>query len=330
MPSTVLDFPSLDRFIEEIHKGYDYIAISFIIPNMKKAQKMAALIREHAPQSKIILGGHGTNTPGIEELVQHDFICRGEGVRYMRQLFNETVDRPIKHPLLHSSFNKGILGVPLPDESGIIISGVGCPNKCRFCATSHFFGEYYAYLKTGKDIYDLCCRYEDEMGLTDFGVMDENFLKDKKRALELLDLMEKNQRFFTFGIFSSAETLGMFENLDVLVRLGVNFIWMGVESKKETYEKNKGVNFHTLIADLRSRGICVMTSIILFAEHHDQETIAEDIDFAVELKSDYVQFMQLGPIPGTALYDEYRKAGKLLTDIPYEEQHGQDRDQEDE
>lgn len=325
MPSTVLDFPSMERFVEEIQKGYDYVGISFIIPNLKKAQKMAELVRRHAPQSKIILGGHGTNAPGVEELVAHDFICRGEGVRYLRELFHEEVDRPIKHPLLHGSFNKRIMGVPVPDESGLIISGVGCPNKCRFCATSHFFREYTPYLKTGREIYDLCCRYEEEMGITDFGVMDENFLKDKTRALELLNLMETHQRFFTFAIFSSAETLGLLENLDVLVRLGVNFIWMGVESRKETYEKNKGVDFKALVADLRRRGICVMTSIILFAEHHDQETILDDMDFAVDLNSDYVQFMQLGPIPGTALYETYRQEGKLLPDVPYEEQHGQNQ-----
>jgi radical SAM superfamily enzyme YgiQ (UPF0313 family) len=64
--------------------------------------------------------------------------------------------------------------------------GVGCPNKCRFCSTSSFFQGYKAFLKTGKDIYDVCCKYEEELDVTDFGVLDENFLKEKERALELL------------------------------------------------------------------------------------------------------------------------------------------------
>ena len=46
MPTTVLDFPTLKRFKKEIKKGYDYIGISFIVPNFKKAQKMAQTIRE--------------------------------------------------------------------------------------------------------------------------------------------------------------------------------------------------------------------------------------------------------------------------------------------
>ncbi len=37
VPTTVLDFPSKERFIKEIKKGYDYIGISFILPNFIKA-----------------------------------------------------------------------------------------------------------------------------------------------------------------------------------------------------------------------------------------------------------------------------------------------------
>ena len=323
MPTTVLDFPTLKRFKKELKNGYDYIGISFIIPNFKKAKEMARCIRELSPKSKIILGGHGVNIPGIETMIDQDYICKGEGVCFLRKLFKENVNRPIKHPLGYSSFNRQVMGVPWSPDSGILITGVGCANKCRFCATSHFFGNYIPYLKTGKEIFDLCCRYEDEKKITDFGVLDENFLKMKDRALELLELMEKNKRYFTFAIFSSAETLKAIGDLDILVRLGVTFIWIGVESKKEIYAKNKDTDFSNLIDEIKKRGISVLASSILFLEEHDKNTIWEDIDFATSLKPDYLQFSELGPIPGTKLYSDYEKQGKLIKDIPYEAQHGQ-------
>jgi radical SAM superfamily enzyme YgiQ (UPF0313 family) len=323
MPATVLDFPTLKRFKKELKKGYDYIGISFIIPNFKKAKEMARCIRELSPESKIILGGHGVNIPGIETMIDQDYICKGEGVYFLRRLFKENVNRPIRHPLGYSSFNRQVMGVPWSPDSGILITGVGCANKCRFCATSHFFGDYIPYLKTGKEIFDLCCRYEDEKKYTDFGILDENFLKMKARALELLELMEKNKRYFTFAIFSSAETLKAIGDLDILVRLGVTFIWIGVESKKEIYAKNKGTDFSSLIDEIKKRGITVLTSSILFLEEHDKNTIWEDIDFVTSLKPDYLQFAQLGPIPGTKLYSDYERQGKLLKDIPYSAQHGQ-------
>jgi radical SAM superfamily enzyme YgiQ (UPF0313 family) len=323
VPTAVLDFPTLRRFKKELKKGYDYIGISFIIPNFEKAKKMARLVRQISPDSQIVLGGHGVNIPNIENMIEHDFICHGEGISFLRDLFNEDQNKPIKHPLSYSSFNREIMGVPWASDGGILITGVGCPNKCHFCATSHFFGDYIPYLKTGKEIFDVCCEYEDKLGITDFGVMDENFLKAKDRALELLEIMDREGRYFTFAIFSSAETFIDIGDLDILVRLGVNFVWIGVESKKEIYEKNKGVDFHHLFKELKRRGISVMVSAILFLEHHDKETIWDDITFATSLNADYLQFMQLGPIPGTTLYKNYKEEGKLLADIPLLTQHGQ-------
>jgi radical SAM superfamily enzyme YgiQ (UPF0313 family) len=327
MPTVVLDFPTLPQFIEELKKGYTYVGISYVMPNFKKAQKMAALIRQHSPRSKIILGGHGVAVSETKTAIEHDYLCRGEGVAYLRQLFGEDPAKPIRHPLLYSSHNRRVLGTPLPEGSGILIPGVGCANKCRFCATSHFFGEYVSYLKTGKEIFDVCCAYEDKLGVTDFGVMDENFLKFPQRAMELLACIENAGRTFTFGIFSSAETITSLPSLDLLVRLGITFVWMGVESTHEIYEKNKGVDFKHLVTELRKRGISVMTSAILFLEEHTKDNLWADVDFAIGLNADYVQFMELGPLPGTKLYRDYEEQGKLFSteEMPYEERHGQDR-----
>ena len=56
---TVLDFPSLERFVREVKRGYDFVGISFIAPNFVKAREMARQVRLHAPTSSIVLGGHG-------------------------------------------------------------------------------------------------------------------------------------------------------------------------------------------------------------------------------------------------------------------------------
>jgi len=321
----VLDFPSQRRFVSEIKKGYDYVGISFIAPNFVKARRMAELVRQHAPHSKIILGGHGTRVPEVEKLVEHDHICQGEGVRWLRQLLGENPDQPIKHPVLGSTLQKWIMGIPRPIDAAVLIPGVGCPNACRFCCTSHFFDKQYTpYLPTGDDLFRVCQEIEAKSGLKEFFVMDENFLKYRERAERFVQLLEQSGKSYTFGIFSSAETVRAV-GVEFLAKLGVYFLWLGVESKKDIYEKNKGVDFHALIDELRDHGIAVLASGILFSEHHDQQTIQEEIDFMVSLDADFVQFMQLGPMPQTALYLSYKEKGMLLDDVPYEEQHGQDQ-----
>ncbi len=324
-PTKVLDFPTEEDFVREIRRGYDIVGISFIVPNFEKARRMARLVRMHAPGSKIALGGHGTSIPGVEGMIEHDYICRGEGVRWFRRLLGENPARPLRHPVMPAGFQKRVMGVPLHTESAVLIPGVGCPNACRFCATSHFFGrEYTPYFDTGRELFDICRDIESKRGFKEFFIMDENFLKRPQRARELLELMESNGKPYRFSIFSSAETIREI-GVEFLARLGVHFVWIGVESQRVEFDKNRGIDMKGMIRDLRGWGISTLASGILFLEHHDAATIWEDIRYIVGLESDFVQFMQLGPIPGTRLYEDYDAKGLLLDDVPFEEQHGQHR-----
>jgi radical SAM superfamily enzyme YgiQ (UPF0313 family) len=325
VPATVLDFPSWDQFKKEIDSGaYTHVGISFIIPNVLKAKRMAEYIRRCSPRTKILLGGHGAAIPELRDMVDCDEICHGEGVSWLRRYLGEEVNRPIIHPTVPSSINSYVYGAPILGKAGIIIPGVGCQNSCRFCATSHKFDRQYTpFLRTGQEMFAACRKAEEEMGVDDFGLMDENFCKEPQRARQLLEQMEKHGKAYTFSTFSSAEAITRL-GTDFLLRVGINFLWIGVESKANLFEKTKGIDLNNLIADLQNHGISVLASAILFLEHHDKETIHEDIDWAIGLESDFLQFMELGPSPGTRLYQDYEAAGKMVAGIPWSKKHGQD------
>ncbi len=325
VPTTVLDFPSWDDFKKEIKKGYSHVGLSFIMPNVLRAKRMAAYIREVSPETKILLGGHGTSIPNLDEIVDYDEICRGEGVAWLRQYFGEDASVPITHPVVLSAVKKRIYGAPVIDLSGTLVPGVGCQNSCRFCATSHKFERRYTpFLTNGKDFYEACERAERELGVNDFGVLDENYLKTPRRASQVLAELEKHEKAYTFAVFSSAETIVKM-GVDFLVRMGVTLLWIGVESKWDVFEKTRGIDLASLIREIQDHGISVLASSILFLEHHDKTTIHEDIDWAIDLESDLHQFMLFGPIPGTKLYQDYEAEDKLLKDMPWPEQHGQDQ-----
>ena len=323
---TVLDFPSRERFVRELGRGYDVVGISFIAPNLAKAREMARLARLHAPGARIVLGGHGAAIEGIEELVDCDDVVRGEGIRGLRKLLGQDPEAPIVHPVLPSAERESILGIPIVGRpASVLVPGVGCVNACRFCSTSHFFGKAYRpFLGTGRELFETAREIADRTGTDDFFVMDENFLKDTDRALELLGEMERNRRYFGFQVFSSAEAIRAF-GLDNMVRLGVSFVWIGFESatRSGNYAKNDGVDARRLTRELRDRGITVLASGILCAEHHTPDNIGAEIDFMVGLEADLVQFMLLTPLPTTALYQGMKRDGLLREDLPWEEWHGQ-------
>ena len=324
--TTVVDFPSWSDFAREVDKGeYTHIGITFISQNILRAKRMVTYIREHSPDTKIILGGHGTAIPELDELIDYDEVCRGEGVAWLREYFGEDIHKPIIHPAVQTSVKSFVYGAPILEKAGTIFPGVGCKNGCRFCATSHKFNKTYtAFLKNGKDIYNACKKQEKELKVTDFGVMDENFCQNDTTARQLLMEMEKNKKAYTFSIFSSAEAITRL-GVDFLVRMGVTLVWIGIESKANIFEKTQGIDLNALITTLQDNGITVLASTILFLEHHDKRTIHEDIDWAIGLKSDLLQFMQFGPIPGTPLFNDYAAQEKLLHDEPWQSRHGQDK-----
>jgi radical SAM superfamily enzyme YgiQ (UPF0313 family) len=333
-PCTILDFPGLDRFIEELKsKPYDIIGISAILPNIGKVEKMCDLIREHQPDATIVVGGHIANAPGISDRIDADHIVKGEGVRWFRKFLGEDEHAPVRHPEAVSAFGSRILGIPLPNRRGdvaaILIPSVGCPMGCNFCATSHMFGgkgKSVNFFETGDQLYSILCNLEKKLKVRSFFVMDENFMLNKKRALRLLELMILNNKIWTFSIFSSARVIDSYTD-EQLIRFGISWVWMGLEGEKSRYEKLNGINTRSLVQHLQALGIRVLGSTIIGLEHHSPENIPDAIDWAVSHNTVFHQFMLYTPVPGTPLHEEHRKKGTLLSEdeCPAADAHGQYR-----
>ncbi|MGD0845922.1 MAG: cobalamin-dependent protein, partial [Geobacteraceae bacterium] len=144
-PCTLLDFPTLERFREEIRQqSYNVIGISGIIANVGKVAKMCELIRQYQPGATIVVGGHVANKEGLDQLIDADLIVRGEGIRWFQRYLGQDDQAPIKHPMALSGFGSRIMGVDLGDSpdrtAAILIPSVGCPLGCNFCSTSALFG----------------------------------------------------------------------------------------------------------------------------------------------------------------------------------------------
>jgi radical SAM superfamily enzyme YgiQ (UPF0313 family) len=330
-PCTVLDYPDLNRFIEEVsQKEYDIIGISAVSPNLKKVEKMCSVIRKYQPKAKIVVGGHISNM-NLHGRVDADYIVRGEGIRWFRKFLGEAVDEPIKHPLIPSVTKIRCMGMDLKlksrDMAAVLIPSVGCPLGCDFCCTSAMFGgkgRYVNFYETGDELFDIMCQLEKEMRVKSFFVMDDNFLLQKQRALRLLQLMQEHEKAWALYVFGSADILKHY-TMEQLIGLGISWLWVGLEGKRSQYEKLKGVDTKSLVNNLRSNGIRVMGSSIIGLEEHTPENIDEAIDWAVSHQVDFHQFMLYTPAPGTPFYEEMSKKNVLLSEseIEWADIHGQ-------
>jgi radical SAM superfamily enzyme YgiQ (UPF0313 family) len=333
-PCTLLDFPSLERFIDELQTTpYDIIGISAILPNIGKVKKMCELIRKYQPRATIVVGGHIANKGGLADIIRVDHIVRGEGVRWLRTFLGLDPDKPVKHPAVISGFQTRILGHTLKEKEGdtaaMLIPSVGCPLGCNFCSTSALFGgkgKSVNFFETGDELFAEMERLERALKVNSFFVMDENFLFHRKRALRLLELMEAHDKSWALNVFSSARVLRSY-TMEQLVGLGIGWVWMGLEGRQSRYAKLSGIDTRELVAELQDNGIRVLGSSIIGLEEHSPENIDAVIDYAVSHRTVFHQFMLYTPIPGTPLYEQHRQDGTLFDEakMPAADTHGQYR-----
>ncbi|MCX6901041.1 MAG: cobalamin-dependent protein [Verrucomicrobia bacterium] len=326
----LLDFPTLDRFVEEITTNrYDIVGISAIMPNVDKVRTMCELIRRHLPAATIVVGGHVANVSQIEERIDADHIVKGEGVTWMRRFLGEDPDRPVRHPHIVSGIAPRTMGIRLSEKPGdvaaTLIPSVGCPLGCNFCATSAMFGgkgNVVHFYRTGDELFEVMCELEKAMGVRSFFVMDENFLLYRQRALRLLDLMIERDKSWSLYVFSSVNVLRSY-SIEQIVGLGISWVWMGLEGENSRYTKLHGADTLQLIRTLQSHGVRVLGSSIIGLEEHTPDNIDAVIDFAVNHDTEFHQFMLYSASPGTPLYAELQASGALSHGFPEADLHGQ-------
>jgi len=311
-PTVVLQYPSRREFIKELKTGYDYVGISFIMALMHKMKEMVALIREHAPNSKIVLGGYGTILKDDVLKPYADFICREEGVAYFRRLLGEPeIPMPYKHPLIVSWLK--VFGWKV-SGTGKIFAGLGCPNGCDFCCTSHFFSrKHIKLLPEGRDIYAVAERYLDLDPSLVFLILDEDFLLNKKRAMEFRDCVIKGGKKLSIFAFSSIKAISQYK-VEEILEMGIDGFWIGYEGTRSNYAKQQGRPVDEIFNEFREHGITVLASMIVGFDYQTPEIVAQELDGLMKLKPSLGQYLIYGPVPGTPFYERIIK-DNLLQDV---------------
>jgi haloalkane dehalogenase len=308
-PTTVLQYPSKRELIRELRRGYDIVGISFLLATFHRMKECVALVREHCPGAEIVLGGYGTvlSDDVLREFAEH--VCREEGVAFMRRLLGEPeIEMPYRHPLVVSrlkAFGREV------SRTGIVFAGLGCPNGCDFCCTSHFFKRrHIKLLPTGRDIYDVIRRYQElepGMGIV---ILDEDFLLNRKRAMEFRDCVLEGGVALSIFAFASIRALSQF-SIDELLEMGLDGFWIGYEGTESGYAKQDGRSPDELFPELRAHGISILTSMIVGFPYQTPEVIRRELDGLLALHPTFNQFLIYGPTPGTPFYRQVMDDGLL-------------------
>jgi hypothetical protein len=181
----------------------------------------------------------------------------------MRNLLDEPVDAPLVQPDITQT--QSLFSIQLPGETGYVFGGLGCPNGCDFCATSHAFAKkHIKFLPDGASILRAIERLRSlHPGIDKFWINDEDFLLDFERGNGFLEaIRESSLPPLSLSIFSSVKALSRYNPAE-LVEMGVDWVWVGYEGRRAGFSKMQGRSYRDLFSDLHNHGISVLASMII-------------------------------------------------------------------
>jgi radical SAM superfamily enzyme YgiQ (UPF0313 family) len=301
----------------------DVFCFSIMTSNAPRAYELADRIHKEG-HARVLMGGmHATSMP--EEALRHaDQIITGEGEKVILDVVEGRItDRIVKGiPLCNLDEapypDYSILKTPV--EAANVLTTRGCPFRCTFCTTSRMFSPYRQ--RSIDNVIGEIRMYK-QMGFQYMNFEDDNFTADKERAKEICRRMIKEGLTFkeTF-FFGRTDMANDEELLQLLHDAHLTRVLIGIESlnQKALNSIHKGQN----IEDIRragkacaAHGIRVIASIVLGLDDDTKEDIKRSIDFAKEINAYQLQPAILTPYPGTPVYDQMVKEGRLLKETPW-------------
>jgi haloalkane dehalogenase len=342
--TTILDFPPEQQFVDELKTGYDYLGIQVIATNIEVVAKMVKIAKEVAPGTKIVLGGYGVGAltnklghdpGGCAEYLREtaDYICSGDGTKFFRNLLGADVDAPITQHYI--PFNEqSIMGLGLAHKNKIasVLSALGCPNACEFCATSAFYDRQKCRIATPEQLVDYMQSAVRRLGRRKAPfvvVYDEDYLKDPDYVRRVGQLLRDRGLYEHVNIFcfASISSISQF-SMEEIVENGIGTLFIGLESKlidedpgqyDNVARKRAGKDVTEVFADIRRHGILTVVSTVFGWDFHTKENIETDVEFLMSLKSPFYQIAPLTPYPGTPLFKKLTEEDRMRDDFEWQD-----------
>ncbi|MEE9176049.1 MAG: radical SAM protein [Thermodesulfobacteriota bacterium] len=341
-----LDMQDLGKILQ--NKDYDIVGITTNTPLIGKAIEIADLIKRINPTVKIIFGGlHVTalDEETLEYSKSVDIAVRADGEITMLELACELERRnPDLSKIDGITYRDGkrirvnkpralienLDELPFPARDLLpmekyhpatkmyhrlpfttMMTSRGCPFHCIYCAYARGKTRFRSADNIVQEIEELINVY----GTKDISFYDETFTANKRRILEICDLIIKKDLDITWGCYSRVNTIdrGLIEKMTTA---GCKTISYGVESGSTRMLEimKKGITLEQVeraITLTKKAGVKCSTSFVFGIPGETPKSVRKTIEFAKKIDPTFVHFNMITPWPGTELYENLVKEGKI-------------------
>jgi len=193
----------------------------------------------------------------------------------------------------------------------IISTSRGCPFHCDFCYNSC---EAYKTLYINRPIEDVIADIKT-IGKRHVMFIDDNFIGNPQWTLEFVRAIRPMKLKWNAAV--STNIVNMLDLLDEMALSGCESLFIGFESLNESAIKNvhKHQNnickYEILVEEIHKRGIMINASFVFGLDDDDAATFKTTLDWIIKNKIETVTSHILTPYPGTRVYDQFIKDGRI-------------------
>ena len=193
-----------------------------------------------------------------------------------------------------------------------LVTSRGCPFECTFCAGRAVATRKFRQRSVGNVLAEIEL-LADTYGVREIHLEDDTFTLRRDYVLEFCERLAAARQGLTVALPNGVrlDTLDP-EMLKAMERAGFHSMAVGIESGSDRVLKLMGKGLtRDLIAEkvnlVKAHSSMSVTGFFVLGYPTETEAeILESLRFAKELPLDHVTFTCCMPLPGTALWDEYR------------------------
>ncbi len=322
------DIRILDEKVEEVdlNADVDLVGITAMTPAVNRGYEIADAFR--ARGIKVVMGGMHPSKMPDEALAHADSVVIGEAEGLWPGVLKDAEEDRLKSRYQQPDFpdlanlnnadwdlykDKNYLPVHFVETTR------GCPHDCEFCSVTNSFG--------GKARNRPAADVEAELkALTPFDgrfilrnvvfFVDDNIISNKAYAREML------ARIKSYNLKWVGQTsVNIIHNDEILALMrdsGCMGLLIGFETLSAGNLSNVGKSFNhpdtyiDVIKKVHDYGIGVNGSFVFGLDNDDEGVFDRTLEFVNKAKLDVCYFSILTPYPGTVLYDQLHKEGRIF------------------
>ncbi len=296
----------------------DIVAINVETYTARRAFNIARRFRERG--IPVIMGGYHATLMTDETSLYCDSVIVGEAEQVWHQVLADAANGQLEK--IYKATSPTQIGDLSPRRSiyenkrylpiTLIETGRGCRFACQFCSISGFFEGQF----NGRPIEAIVEEIRQLKARSVF-LVDDNIVSDIDRAKELFRaLIPLRIRWISQGSINMADDE---ELMELMRRSGCMGVLVGFESlDKDTLKRmgkgwnNKTHSYEEAIRKLHRHGIAIYATFMFGYDGEDTNYYHETLRFAIDQRFYMAAFNHVVPFPGTPLYSDLEKEGRLL------------------